>query len=112
MFSGDYEPVITDPRSRPTKIPSGNAEQHQLESAEQPSPGSDEGEPAERESDEPESDESGVPPRELTPDLPPSPDNRQRSTNHGQGFDGATATRRRTFAAGASGRVARQRRAH
>ena len=107
MFSGDYEPVISDPRSRPTKVPFGNAEQHQLESAERPSPESDEGEPA-----EPESDESGVPPRELTPGLPPSPDNRQRSTNHGQGFDGATATRRRTFAAGASGRVARQRRAH
>lgn len=90
MFSGDVVPVAPEPGRQREKIPFRNGAPSEFETAS----------PAEPE---------GVPPRELTPDLPPCPDNRQRVTNQGPAYQGGAPGRRLgAFAVGASGRVPRQ----
>ena len=93
MFSGDFEPVASEPTRHSRANPFRN------------------GTPTAPEADEPRQHAGGVPPREMTPNLPPSPDTRQRATNQGVGFDDAAASTQRlgAFAVGASGRPARPR---
>ncbi|MGW4463229.1 hypothetical protein [Micromonospora sp. NPDC004704] len=48
-----------------------------------------------------------VPPREMTPDLPPARVPRRRSTNRGPGYDDPPIAPLELFAVGVSGRVRR-----
>lgn len=118
MLSGDFEPVVSEPTRRRKNIPFQNGMALASE-ADKACPAADGEEPRPVGESTVEREADGVPPRELTPNLPPRSDTRQRAANQGVGFDGANtpiqlpgagASERRltAFAVGASGRTLRR----